>query len=57
MTAPFRDWKFDDSARAFYISNAISLLDHRLTITPGARYENARMNYSDGITGFDTEQV
>ena len=55
VTAPFRDWKFDDSARAFYISNAISLLDHRLTITPGARYENARMNYSDGITGFERE--
>ena len=55
VTAPFRDWKFDDSARAFYISNAISLFDRRLTITPGARYENARMNYSDGITGFERE--
>lgn len=55
VTSPFRDWKFDDSARAFYISNAISLLDHRLTITPGARYENAHMNYSDGITGFERE--
>ena len=55
VTSPFRDWKFDDSARAFYVSNAISLLDHRLTITPGARYENARMNYSDGITGFERE--
>ena len=55
VTAPFRDWKFDDNARAFYISNAISLLDHRLTITPGVRYENARMNYSDGITGFKRE--
>ncbi len=55
VTSPFRDWKFDDNARAFYISNAISLLDHRLTITPGVRYENARMNYSDGITGFERE--
>ena len=55
VTAPFRDWTFDDNARAFYISNAISLLDHRLTITPGVRYENARMNYSDGITGFERE--
>ncbi|MGV8918034.1 MAG: TonB-dependent receptor family protein [Pseudomonas sp.] len=54
-TTPFRDWKFDDDARAFYLSNAISLLDHRLTITPGVRYENARMNYSDGITGFSQE--
>ncbi len=55
VTSPFRDWKFDDDARAFYISNAISLLDHKLTITPGVRYENARMNYSDGITGFERE--
>ncbi|WP_449434237.1 TonB-dependent receptor family protein [Pseudomonas putida] len=54
-TTPFRDWKFDDDARAFYLSNAISLLDDRLTITPGVRYENARMDYSDGITGFSRE--
>jgi Fe(3+) dicitrate transport protein len=55
VTAPFRDWKFDDDARAFYLSNAIGLLDRRLTITPGVRYENARMDYSDGITGFSRE--
>jgi Fe(3+) dicitrate transport protein len=55
VTAPFRDWKFDDDARAFYLSNAIALLDRRLTITPGVRYENARMDYSDGITGFSRE--
>ena len=55
VTTPFRDWTFDDDARAFYISNAISLFDRRLTITPGVRYENARMNYSDGITGFERE--
>ena len=55
VTTPFRDWKFDDDARAFYISNAISLFDRRLTITPGVRYENARMNYGDGITGFERE--
>lgn len=55
VMTPFRNWKFDDDARAFYLSNAISLLDHRLTITPGVRYENARMNYADGITGFSRE--
>ncbi|MBV7479096.1 TonB-dependent siderophore receptor [Pseudomonas sp. PDM31] len=55
VTAPFRDWTFDDDARAFYLSNAIGLLDRRLTITPGVRYENARMDYSDGITGFSRE--
>ncbi|KAF1072027.1 MAG: Fe(3+) dicitrate transport protein FecA [Pseudomonas citronellolis] len=50
-TSVFRDWTFDDSAKAFYLSDAISLLDQRLTITPGVRYENARMNYDDGVTG------
>ncbi|MQT72207.1 TonB-dependent receptor, partial [Pseudomonas sp. FSL R10-0071] len=28
-----------------------------LTITPGARYENARMDYDDGITGFTNENT
>jgi Fe(3+) dicitrate transport protein len=43
--------------KAFYISNAIGLFDNRLTITPGARYENARMDYDDGITGFTNENT
>jgi Fe(3+) dicitrate transport protein len=55
VTAPFRNWKFDDDAKAFYLSNAIGLLDHKLTITPGVRYENARMDYNDGITGFQNQ--
>ncbi|VVP92283.1 Fe(3+) dicitrate transport protein FecA [Pseudomonas fluorescens] len=54
-TTPFRDWTFDDEAKAFYVSNAIGLLDNRLTITPGVRYENATMHYDDGITGFQHE--
>jgi Fe(3+) dicitrate transport protein len=52
VTSVLRDWHFNDEANAAYLSNAISLFDRRLTITPGIRYENARMNYSDGITGF-----
>ncbi|MEB0028187.1 TonB-dependent siderophore receptor [Pseudomonas sp. MH9.2] len=52
VTSVFRDWHFNDEAKAAYLSNAISLFDRRLTITPGIRYENARMDYSDGITGF-----
>lgn len=51
-TSVFRDWQFDNDAKAFYLSNAISLLDRRLTITPGVRYENATMDYSDAVTGF-----
>ena len=50
-TSVFRDWQFDNDAKAFYLSNAISLLDRRLTITPGVRYENATMDYSDAVTG------
>ncbi|MEB0091248.1 TonB-dependent siderophore receptor [Pseudomonas sp. CCI4.2] len=52
VTSVFRDWKFNDEAKAAYLSNAISLFDRRLTITPGIRYENARMDYSDSVTGF-----
>lgn len=54
-TTPFRDWTFDDEAKAFYLSNAISLLDNRLTITPGVRYEHALMNYQDGISQFERD--
>ncbi|AGI23267.1 ferric vibrioferrin receptor [Pseudomonas sp. ATCC 13867] len=50
VTTPFRDWKFNDDAQAVYLSNAIGLMDRRLTITPGVRYENARMDYDDGLT-------
>lgn len=52
-----RDWTFDDEARAAYISNAISLLDGRLTVTPGVRYEHARMEYADGVSGVEQETV
>ena len=51
VNSVFRDWHFDDEAKAAYLSNAIKLFDNRLTITPGVRYENARMDYHDGVTG------
>lgn len=57
QTQAFRDWTFNDDAKAFYLSNAISLFDNQLTITPGVRYEHATMNYDDGITGFKNENV
>lgn len=47
----FRDWTFDDKGEAAYISNAISLLDGRLTITPGMRYEHATMEYKGKVNG------
>ncbi len=51
----FRDWTFDDEATAAYLSNAVSLMDGRLVITPGVRYENATMDYRDGVTGFKND--
>lgn len=47
----FRDWKFDDEGKAVYLSDAIGLLDGRLTITPGVRYEHASMNYKGTVNG------
>ncbi|QXI30807.1 TonB-dependent siderophore receptor [Pseudomonas vanderleydeniana] len=49
-TTPFRDWQFNDEAKAFYLSNAIGLFNNRLTITPGVRYEDAQMDYKDGLS-------
>ncbi|WP_017903913.1 TonB-dependent siderophore receptor [Pseudomonas asplenii] len=56
-TTPFRDWQFNDEAKAFYLSNAIGLFNNRLTITPGVRYEDAQMDYKDGLSslGHDNE--
>ncbi len=52
-----RDWTFDDEAKAAYLSNEIKLLDDRLTLTPGVRYEHARMEYADGVSGVERETV
>ncbi|MEX6503567.1 TonB-dependent receptor family protein [Pseudomonas zhanjiangensis] len=52
-----RDWTFDDEAKAVYLSNELKLLDGRLTITPGVRYEHARMEYADGVSGVERETV
>jgi len=57
VTRVFRDWTFDDEAKAAYLSNAIRLFDERLTITPGVRYENARMDYADSVTGVKRSSV
>ena len=52
-----RDWTFDDEAKAVYLSNEIKLLDDRLTLTPGVRYEHARMEYADGVSGAEQQTV
>jgi len=46
-----RDWSFDSTASALYVSDTIKLLDGRLALTPGLRYENVSMDYSNGVSG------
>ncbi len=41
------NYGFDDKAWAGYVSNAIKLLDDKLIITPGVRYEHVSEKYRD----------
>ena len=50
-TRVVRDWVFDTEGKAAYVSNEIKLLDDRLTITPGVRYEHATMEYEGSVNG------
>ncbi|MFC0668055.1 TonB-dependent receptor family protein [Azotobacter chroococcum] len=52
-----RDWDFDTEGKATYISNAISMLDGRLTVTPGIRHERVHQDYSDAVSGKKTENL
>jgi Fe(3+) dicitrate transport protein len=52
-----RDWVFDDEGQAAYLSNEIKLLDGRLTVTPGVRYEHAKLEYADGVSGVERKTI
>ncbi|HEJ1321510.1 TPA: TonB-dependent siderophore receptor [Pseudomonas aeruginosa] len=56
-TSVVRDWVFDTKGQAAYVSNEIKLLDDRLTLTPGVRYEHAKMEYADGVSGIERKTV
>ncbi|EGG99945.1 Vibrioferrin receptor PvuA [gamma proteobacterium IMCC2047] len=47
VTTTPRDWHLDTTGIAAYISDEIKLLDQRLTITPGLRYEYVDMTFKD----------
>ncbi|MBK0052736.1 TonB-dependent siderophore receptor [Stenotrophomonas sp. S39] len=49
-----RDWQFKDRAWTGYISDAISLFDKRLTVTPGLRWEHLDSSYYNRATGAST---
>ncbi|MEP3588911.1 MAG: TonB-dependent siderophore receptor [Marinobacter sp.] len=42
-----RDWHLDTRAMAFYLSDTVSFLGDRLTVTPGIRYEDVAMDFQD----------
>lgn len=46
-----RAWRFDTEAFAVYASDTVRLLDERLSVTPGLRYEDVTMDYRDALSG------
>lgn len=50
-----RNWNFDTEAVALYFSDSIALLDDKLTITPGVRYENVNTDFEDRINNTKDE--
>lgn len=50
-----RDWHLETSAVAIYVSDEIKLLNQRLTITPGIRYENVDMTFQDLRANTETD--
>ncbi|MHB1053196.1 MAG: TonB-dependent receptor family protein [Thiobacillus sp.] len=52
-----RDWRFENDAVAAYISDTFSLLDDKLKVTPGVRYEQIdsyRRDNKNGLEGTNT---
>jgi Fe(3+) dicitrate transport protein len=52
--ASVRQWDLETNAVALYVSDTLSLLDGRLEVTPGLRYENVRMDFVDQLSGVES---
>lgn len=48
-----RDWRFENDAVALYASDTVHLLNDRLKITPGVRYESAKLYYVNKANSAD----
>lgn len=48
-TTAARDWYFETDAYAAYISDTVSLMNDRLEITPGLRYESVETDFRDRL--------
>ena len=52
-----RDWNLQTDAWAAYLSDEMSFLDERLKVTPGIRYENAKMTFNDAGNNTQTDNT
>ncbi|MFT7053068.1 MAG: Fe(3+) dicitrate transport protein [Psychromonas sp.] len=46
-TASIRNWQMDTNAMAYYASNTLGFFNDSLTVTPGLRYEDVRMKFTN----------
>lgn len=51
ITTVPRDWRFENDAYSFYVSDTLSLLDNRLKVTPGVRYESLSSSFRNNADG------
>ncbi len=57
VTEP-RDWRLETDAVAAYVSDEFGLMNGRLKITPGLRFESVHMNFEDANSGAkDSNQI
>ncbi|WP_028866195.1 TonB-dependent receptor family protein [Psychromonas aquimarina] len=46
-TSSPRDWHMDTNAMAYYVSNKLGFFNDSFTVTPGLRYEDVRMEFTN----------
>jgi len=52
-----RDWNLRTDAWAAYLSDEMSFMDDKLKVTPGIRYENAKMTFNDAGNNTQTDNT
>ncbi|MGX9461479.1 TonB-dependent receptor family protein [Shewanella sp. A14] len=50
-----RDWQMDTNAMAYYVSNKVGFFDDTLSVTPGIRYEDVRMTFTNVGQGYSQD--
>jgi len=50
-----RDWQMDTNAMAYYVSNKVGFFDDTFSVTPGIRYEDVRMTFTNVGQGYSQD--